>query len=39
MQPVSERNNFLYLVVSLVVLLLAGALVDQFPSKLGAHIF
>lgn len=34
----SENNNFLYLVVSLVILLLAGALVDQFPSALGQHI-
>jgi len=39
MQPVSEKNNFLYLIISLVILLLAGALIDQFPSKLGAHIF
>ncbi len=39
MLRVSEKNNFLYLVISLVVLLLAGALVDQFPSKLGQHIF
>ena len=38
MEPVSEKNNFVYLVVSLVVLLLAGALVDQFPSSLGQHI-
>ena len=39
MKPVSEENNFLYLVISLVVLLLVGALVDQFPSKLGQHFF
>ncbi len=39
MQPVSEKNNFLYLVISLVFLLLVGALVDQFPSKLGQHVF
>ncbi len=38
MQPVTDKNNFLYLVVSLVVLLLAGALIDQFPSELGQHI-
>jgi len=37
-EPVSDKNNFLYLVVSLVILLLAGALVDQFPSDLGQHI-
>jgi hypothetical protein len=36
--PVSEKNNFLYLVVSLVILLLAGALVDQFPNTLGQQI-
>ncbi len=39
METVSEKNNFIYLIVSLVVLLLAGALVDQFPSTLGQHIF
>ena len=38
MKPVSEDNNFVYLVVSLVILLLAGALVDQFPSSLGQQI-
>ena len=38
MESVSEKNNFIYLIVSLVVLLLAGALVDQFPSDLGQHI-
>jgi voltage-gated potassium channel len=39
MEPVSERNNFIYLLVSLVVLLLAGALLDQFESALGHHLF
>jgi len=39
MKPVSESNNFLYLVISLVALLLVGALVDQFPSKLGQYFF
>ena len=38
-EPVSERNNFLHLIVSLVVLLLVGALVDEFPHALGHHIF
>lgn len=38
MESVSGKNNFIYLIVSLVVLLLAGALVDQFPSALGQHI-
>lgn len=39
MEPVSERNNFIYLLVSLVVLLLVGALLDQFESALGHHLF
>ncbi len=39
MKRASENNNFLYLVISLVILLLVGALVDQFPSKLGQHFF
>ena len=39
METVSKKNNFIYLIVSLVVLLLAGALVDQFPSSLGQHFF
>jgi voltage-gated potassium channel len=38
-ESVSEKNNFIYLVISLVLLLLAGALVDQFPTTLGQHIF
>jgi len=38
MEPVSAKNNFVYLVVSLVVLLLAGALLDQFPTALGHHV-
>jgi voltage-gated potassium channel len=37
-ESVSEKNNFIYLIVSVVVLLLVGALVDQFPSTLGQHI-
>jgi hypothetical protein len=39
MESVSEKNNFVYLIFSLVGLLLVGALVDQFPSGLGKHIF
>lgn len=35
MESMSEKNNFLYLVISLVALLLVGALVDQFPGQLG----
>ena len=38
MQPVSQKNNFIYLIFSLLILLLVGALVDQFPSTLGQHI-
>ena len=38
MEHVSEKNNFIYLVFSLLILLLVGALVDQFPSTLGQHI-
>ncbi len=38
MPRVSEDNNFLYLVVSLVFLLLVAALVDQFPSTIGQHL-
>ena len=39
MEAVSEKNNFVYLIFSLVGLLLVGALVDQFPIALGKHIF
>ena len=38
-EPVSEKNNFLHLIVSLIILLLVGALVDQFPHALSHHIF
>ncbi len=38
MSHVSEKNNFLYLTVSLVILLLVAALVDQFPIPLGQHL-
>lgn len=38
MSRVSEKNNFLYLTVSLVILLLVAALVDQFPIPLGQHL-
>ena len=38
MSRVSEKNNFLYLTVSLVILLLVAALVDQFPFPLGQHL-
>jgi hypothetical protein len=38
MSRVSEKNNFLYLTVSLVILLFVAALVDQFPIPLGQHL-
>ena len=38
MEPVSDKNNFIYLICSLVILLLAGALKDLFPSTLGQHL-
>lgn len=38
MTRVSEKNNFIYLTVSLVILLLVAALVDQFPIPLGTHL-
>ena len=38
MTRVSEKNNFVYLTVSLVFLLLVAALVDQFPIPLGQHL-
>ncbi len=39
MKLVSEKNNFLYMIVSLVILLLVRELVQQFPGKLGQHLF
>ena len=38
MSHVSEKNNFLYLTVSLIILLLVAAVVDQFPIPLGQHL-
>ena len=38
MPRVFEKNNFVYLTVSLVILLLVAALVDQFPVPLGQHL-
>ena len=38
MEPVSEKNNFLYLMISLVALLFVGALVEQFPGQLRQQI-
>jgi voltage-gated potassium channel Kch len=39
MESMSEKNNFLYLVISLIALLFVGALVDQYPGQLGQQIF
>ena len=38
MKPVSEKNNFVYLTVGIILLLFVGALVDQFPAVLGYHL-
>ena len=35
MKPVSEKNNFLYLTVGIVVLLFVGAISDQFEGVVG----
>jgi voltage-gated potassium channel len=36
--PVSEKNNFLYLTVGIVVLLLVGAIADQFDGVIGHQV-
>jgi hypothetical protein len=38
MKPVSQTSNFIHLTVGLVLLLLAGAVVDHFPGTLGPRI-
>ena len=38
MKPVSEKNNFLYLTVGIVVLLFVGALSDQFEGIVGHQL-
>ncbi len=38
MKPVSEKNNFLYLTVGIVVLLFVGALSDQFKGFVGHQL-
>jgi len=38
MKPVSEKNNFLYLTVGIVVLLLVGAISDQFEGMIGHQL-
>ncbi len=38
MEPVSEKNNFLYLTVGIVLLLLVGAISDQFEGVVGHQL-
>jgi voltage-gated potassium channel len=38
MEPVSEKNNFLYLTVGIVLLLLVGAISDQFEGLIGHQL-
>ena len=38
MTRVSDKNDFVYLTISLVILLLVASLVDQFPIPLGQHV-
>ena len=38
MKPVSEKNNFLYLTVGIVLLLLVGAISDQFEGLVGHQL-
>lgn len=38
MKRVSEKNNFMYLTVGIILLLFVGALVDQFPGPFGYHL-
>ncbi len=38
MKPVSEKNNFLYLTVGIVLLLFVGAISDQFEGMVGHQL-
>ena len=38
MGPVSEKNNFLYLTVGIIVLLFVGAISDQFEDMIGHQL-
>ena len=38
MQPISEKNNFIFLAVGLVLLLLVGSLVEFLPGDFGPRI-
>ena len=38
MQPISEKNNFVYLAIALVLLLFTGAVVEFLPGNLGPRM-
>lgn len=38
MEPVSEKNNFVYLTVGIVLLLFTAAMTDQFSGMVGHHL-
>ncbi|MFV2005709.1 MAG: hypothetical protein ACC650_10905, partial [Gammaproteobacteria bacterium] len=38
MEPVSEKNNFLYLTIGIVLLLFVGAVSDQFEGLVGHQL-
>ena len=38
MQPLSEKNNFIYLAGALVLLLFSGAVMEYFPGNIGPRI-
>ena len=38
MQPISGKNNFVYLATGLVLLMLAGALFEYFPGDIGPRV-
>lgn len=38
MKPVSEKNNFIYLTIGIVLLLFVSALADQFPELAGHQL-
>ena len=38
MKPVSEKNNFLYLTIGIVLLLFVGAISDQYYELAGQHL-
>ena len=38
MKPVSEKNNFIYLTIGIILLLFVSAMVDQFPGLAGHQL-